>query len=137
MDALSADRGQSLVLTAILLGLAAAAIVGLGGVSHRLVDGVRTQRAGEAAAAAAGAAVADLQFDRARALGRDLDRAEVTAFVADPVVADAARQAAGRLARLHDRADPTDVRVIAIGFEIEVHVTLGGRTHVALLGSNP
>ncbi|MBI2323892.1 MAG: hypothetical protein HYU87_02865 [Chloroflexi bacterium] len=137
MDALSDGRGQALVLTAILLGVAAAAIVGLSGVSHRILDGVRAQRAGEAAAAAAGTAVADLQFDRVRALGRELGRAEIAVFVADPAVAGAARHAAARLARLHDRADPTDVRVIAIGFEIEVHVTLSGRTHVALLGSNP
>ena len=137
MDALRAERGQALVLTALLLGVAAVAIVGLGGASHRMIDGVQAQRAGEAAAAAAGAAVADLQLDRARALGRELDRSDVGAFVADPAVTEAARFAAARLARLHDRADPSDVRVIAIGFEIEVHVTLGGRTHVALLGSNP
>lgn len=137
MDPLRSERGQALVLAAALLGLAAAAVVGLGSVSERLLEGVRAQRAGEAAAAAAGAAVADLQIDRERALGRELDRAEIAAFVADPAVAEAAHQAAGRLARLHDRADPGDVRVIAIGFEIEVHVTLGGRTHVALLGSNP
>jgi hypothetical protein len=137
VDALRAERGQALVLTAILLGVAAAAIVGLGGVSHRILDDVRSQRAGEAAVAAAGAAVADLQFDRARALGRELDRAEIAAFVADPAVIEAAHLAALRLARLHDRADPSDVRVIGIGFEIEIQVTLGGRGHVALLGSNP
>ena len=137
MDALSGERGQALVLTALLLGVAAAAIVGISSVSDRILDGVRAQRAGEATAAAAGTAVADLQFERVRALGRELDRAEIAAFVADPTVIEAARDAAARLARLHDRADPRDVRVIAIGFEIEVHVTLGGWTHVALLGSNP
>lgn len=137
MDALRSERGQALVLTAALLGLAAAAIVGLGSVSERLLEGVRAQRTGEAAVAAAGAAVADLQLDLERTLGRDLDRGEVAVLVADPAVTAAARHAAARLARLHGRADPSDVRVIAIGFEIEVHVSLDGRTHVALLGSNP
>ncbi len=137
MDALSDERGQALVLTTALLGVAAAAIVGLSAVSHRSLDGVRDQRAGEAATAAAGVAVADLQFERIRALGHELDRAEIAGFVDDPLVTAAARDAAARLARLHDRAEPSDVRVLAIGFEIEVHVTLAGRTHVALLGSNP
>jgi hypothetical protein len=136
VDALN-ERGQALVFAALLLAIAAVALAGLHAASERILDGVRTDRAGEAAAAAAGAAVADLQLARSRALGHDLDRAETADLVADPAVTDAARAAAMRLARLHDRADPTDVRVIAIGFEVEVHVTLGGRDHIALLEAAP
>lgn len=131
------DRGQALVFAALLLAIAAVAVVGLHAASQRILDAVRTDRAGEAAAAAAGVAVADLQLARARSLGHELDRAETSDFVADPVVTEAARAAAIRLARLHERADPSDVRVIAIGFEVEVHVTLGGRTHIALLEAAP
>lgn len=134
---MSADRGQALVFTALLLGLAATAIVGLGVVSDRIVEGVRDQRAGEAAVAAAGTAVADLLFARSRELGRELERDETAAFAEEPAVGDAARSAAARLARLHRRPDPSDVRVLVFGFEIEVHVTLAGRTHVALLEANP
>lgn len=137
MDAVTADRGQALVFTALLLGVAATAVVGLRGVSDGLIESVRDHRTGEAAVAAGGAAVADLLFARSRALGHDLDRDETAAFAAEPAVTDAARSAADRLARLHGRADPSDVRVLAFGFEIEVHVTLAGRTHVALLGANP
>jgi hypothetical protein len=131
------ERGQALVFAALLLGIAAAALVGLHAASTRILDGVRDDRAGEAAAAAAGAAVADLQLERALALGHDLDRAETAGFVADPAVAEAAKAAAIRLARLHGRADPSDVHLIAIGFEIEVHVTLGGRRHIALIEAAP
>ncbi len=131
------ERGQSLVFAALLLGVAAIALVGLRNASDAILDSARDERAGEAAAAAAGAAVADLELARSRVLGHELDRAETAAFAADPAVTTAARDAAFRLARLHGRADPTDVRVLAFGFEVEVHVTLAGRTHVALLEAHP
>lgn len=133
---MSADRGQALVLTALLLGVAAAAVAGIAYASDGLLDGVREQRAGEAAAAAAGTRVADLQFARVRELGRELDASEIAAFAAEPAVVDAARVAADELARAHGRG-PAQTRVRAIGYEIEVHVRLGGRAHIALLGSNP
>lgn len=125
------------MLTTALLGIAAMAVVGLRTVAERIHDDVREQRAGEAAVAAAGAAVGELQFARVTALGHELDREEVAAFVADPAVTEAARTAATELARLHGLAAPSDVRVLAFGFEIEIHVMVGRRAHVALLGSNP
>lgn len=138
MDALiRADRGQALVFAALLLGVGAAALTGIRAVSDRILEGVRDDRAGEAAVAAAGAAVADLQLARARELGHDLDRGETAAFAADPAVADGARGAAVRLARLHGHTDPSGVTVIAVGLEIEVHLTLGGRHHIALLEAAP
>ncbi len=137
MDPVTSERGQALVLSAVLLGLAAFAVVGVLGVSGRLLDDVRDDRAGEAAAAAAGTAVADLQFARGRTLGRDLDRAETAAFVSEPGVTAAARDAALSLARLHGRPDPSEVIVQAFGLEVEVHVTLAGRPHIALLPAAP
>jgi len=126
------ERGQALVFSVLLLGLAAAVLVGLRDAQDRILDNVRDERAGEAAVAAAGKAVADQQ----RAAG-DLDRAGTTAFVARPDVIDAARAAAIRLARLHGRADPSAVSLHAFGYEIEVHLTLGGRQHIALLEPPP
>lgn len=137
MDALIGDRGQALVLAVVMLGVAAVALVGLRSISDRILEGARDDRAGEAAVAAAGAAVADLQSSRARQLGRDLDRAETSAFVADPRVANAARDAAVWLAREHGRADPRGVEVLSFGYEIEVHLTLAGRHHTALLEAAP
>jgi len=126
------ERGQALVFSVLLLGLAAAVLVGLRDAQDRILDNVRDERAGEAAVAAAGKAVADQQ----RAAG-DLDRAGTAAFVARPDVIDAARAAAIRLARLHGRADPSAVSLHAFGYEIEVHLTLGGRQHIALLEPPP
>jgi hypothetical protein len=137
MDAVSGDRGQALVLTAAILGVAAVAIVGVRGASERLLDDVRDQRAGEAAAAAAGAAVADLIVARAADLGRDMGRDEVALFVTEPAVQERARAAADGIARLHGRSEPAELRVLAIGLEVEVHVTLAGRAHVALLTARP
>lgn len=137
MDTLSADRGQALVLAVVLLAVASVALVGLRSVSDRILDIARDDRAGEAAVAAAGAAVADLQLARARALGHDLDRAETATFVSDPVVQNAARDAAVRLSREHGRADPAGVEVLSFGYEIEVHLTLAGHAHTALLEAQP
>lgn len=130
---MNADRGQALVVTAGLLAPAALAVVLLIAQQDRLVQLVREQRAGEAAVAAAGAVVADLQLERMRALGRGLDAAELAGFAAEDAVADAARAAAVAIARAHGAAEPSDVRVLSFGVEIEVHLTLAGRRHIALL----
>jgi hypothetical protein len=137
VDAVTGERGQALIFAALLLGVAAVALLGLRDISDRILEGVRDDRAGEAAVEAAGAAVADLKIARERARGRELDRAETAAFVADPAVESAARAAAVRMARVHGRADPSDVTVHAFGFEIEVQLTLAGRAHVALLEAAP
>ncbi|MDE3113522.1 MAG: hypothetical protein KGN00_02260 [Chloroflexota bacterium] len=137
MDALTSDRGQALVLAAVLLAVAAVALVGLRAVSDRILAIARDDRAGEAAVAAAGAVVADLQLARAHELGHDLDRAETAQFVADPAVTNAARDAAVRLARAHGRSDPAGIEVLSFGYEIEVHLTLAGRPHTALLEARP
>ncbi len=137
MDALTGDRGQALVVAVLLVAVAAVALTGLRAISDRVLEIARDDRAGEAAVAAAGAAVADLQAARARALGHDLDRGETAAFVAEPLVGNAARDAAVRLAREHGRADPTGVDVLSFGYEIEVHLVLAGRSHTALLEAAP
>lgn len=139
MDPLSArgTEGQALVFAALLLGVAAFVAIGLRGASDRLLSGVLEARAGEAAVAAAGSAVADLALARARSLGREMDAAETAAFAAEDGVVGAARDAASSLARLHGRADPSDVSVHSFGVEIELHLTLGGRRHVALLVPPP
>lgn len=137
MDALISERGQALVFAAMILGVAGVALVGIRTVSDLILEGVRDDRAGEAAVAAAGAAVADLQLARSRELGHDLDRSETAQLVADPHVVNAARDASVRLARAHGRHDPSEVTVLAFGFEIEVHLTLAGRHHVALLEAAP
>lgn len=133
MDALSGDRGQALLAVVLVLSAAALAVSGLAAAQERILDGVRDARAGEAAVAAAGAAIADLQLARIRELGRDMDAAATASFVSSERAGAAAREAAVRMSRAHGRADPTEVVVRSFGIEIEVHVTLAGRRHVALL----
>jgi hypothetical protein len=132
MDAVRDERGQALVFAVLMVGLAAAVMIGLRDAQERILGGVRDARAGEAAVTAAGTAVSDLQREKG-----DLDRAETAAFVARPDVLEAARAAATRLTRIHGRSDPSDVSVHAYGYEIEVHLTLGGRQHIALLEAPP
>lgn len=131
------EDGQALVLAVLMLAVAAVAMVGLRSVSDGILDGVRDDRAGEAAVAAAGAAVADLEVARERQIGHPLDKNETAALVADPAVVDAARSAALTMARLHGRRPPSAVQVLAFGYEIEVHLTLRGRDHIALLEAQP
>lgn len=131
---MSGDRGQVLVLTALLAGISAVAVIGLAMVSEGVLAEVRDVRAGEAAVSAAATAVSDILLEHERALGRDLEPDELARLAADPATAEAARHAAVRLAREHRRADPTDVRVLAFGHELEVRVRLAGREHAALLG---
>ena len=131
------DRGQALVFAAVLVALAATALVGIKGLGDLLVESDRDQRAGEAAVAAAGAAVGDLLLAESVRRGGELDRAGTAVFAASQSVAEAAREAAGAAARLQGRADPSEVTVQAFGLEIEVHVTLAGRQHIALLEPPP
>lgn len=131
------EQGQALVFAVLFLAVAAAAILGTRDAAIRIMTDARDDRAGEAAVAAAAAAVADLAVARAALLGREMDAAETAAFVAEDGVVGAARRAAARLARLEGRAAPSDVRVVAYGLEIEVHLTIAGRRHIALLEPAP
>jgi hypothetical protein len=134
VDALiRAESGQSLVVAALLLGVAAVAVTLIHGAQDRLIEAVRGQRTGEAAVAAAGSAVADRQLARVRAAGRPLTLGEIEAFAAEPSVLEAARAAARRMAEEHDETRPIVVTVLSFGSEIEVHLSLGGRTHIALV----
>jgi hypothetical protein len=127
------ERGQALVVCAAIIGLAALAVSALLGAQERLLAEVALQRAGEAAVAAAGAAVADLELAYARELGRDLVSADIERLAADERVGGAARLAADRMAAAHGVAAPESVVLRAFGSEFEVHLALRGRPYVVLL----
>lgn len=131
------ERGQALVLAALLAGIAAVAVAGLAVVSAAVLERARDGRSGEAAVSAAGSAVGDILRAREVALGRALMPDDLARIAAEPATLAAARSAAARLAREHGRADPGDVRVGAFRYEVEVRVTVAGREHVALLGYEP
>lgn len=127
------ERGQALVLAAAMLGLAAFAVSSLLGGQERLLAETALQRAGEAAVAAAGAAVADLELAYARDLGGELTPADIERLAADERAIAAARLAAGRMAAAHGVAPPDSVVLRAFGSELEVHLVLRGRRYVVLL----
>lgn len=134
--------GQALLIAVLGIGIAAATVVGLLDAQERLLAAAHARRSGEAAVEAAGAALADAQVallvrlrddhGRPRSLA---SRAEIAALAADPIVADAARGAAQELATLNRSEGPTDLRIDAVGKDLEVTLTLGGRRHRVAIGA--
>ena len=83
------ERGQALVIAAVLIGIGALAIVGLRVVQDRVLANALAQDAGEAAVEAAAAAVADayvarLGAVRARAFDVPAPEIDVAGLLADP-----------------------------------------------------
>ena len=113
---MTGDRGQALVLAVLVLGLAAATIVGLQAAQDRILRDAHERRAGEAAVEAAGAAIADAQIGFAGSLD---------AFAADPLVAERARAAADQLSALNGGAAVRDLTITANAREIEVGLSIG------------
>ena len=63
MGPLTDDRGQALVVGAVVMAIAVIAVVGLRAAQDWMVEGVRAQRAGEAAAEAAAEALASAEAE--------------------------------------------------------------------------
>lgn len=122
MESLESERGQSLVVIALALAIAAAAVVGLRSAQDRIVAEARVQRAGEAAVEAAAHAVANLYVAQP-SLVNDL--------VTDPRVVEAARSAAEELARENGAAGVESVAVSCSGQQVEVRLVLAGHSHRA------
>jgi hypothetical protein len=135
---MSADRGQALVIAAILIGIGALAIVGLRMVQERVLAHAHDQNAGEAAVEAAAAAIADeyivrLESVRARAFESPRPTADVLGMLADPAIRESARAAASEAAARNGGVfdGPIDVRCAGDSIEIELHHA--GRLHRAAL----
>lgn len=115
------DGGQALVVTVLLVALAAVALAGLRGAQERILERARDQRAGEAAVEAAGAVVADALA----ATG------EAVTVVNDPRVHARARTAADDIAAENGRSRPDGLRLMVVPAGIEVTLALGGQAHRA------
>lgn len=121
----TAQRGQALVFAVLALAIGAAAVAGLHGAQERLLASVREDRAGEAAAQAAGAIVADAQLASVR--GRnETGRA---AFTASPAVHDDALRAAAALSAANGGGVPVSLSIRDAGERVEVTLELGSRSH--------
>jgi len=107
VDAVNGERGQALVIAALLIGIGALAIVGLRTVQERVLANALAQDTGEAAVEAAAAAVADAyagHLDSVRAHVFDVPRptVDVVALLASPATREAARAVAAEM-RLPER----------------------------------
>jgi len=134
--ALSDERGQALVIVVLLLGIAAASVVGLRAAQDRVVAAAREQRAGEAAVEAAAASLADAYVAQVAAAGARAPEAprstpDVPRLLADPRVVQAARSAADDVARAND-ARPTDwLEAACSERRVEARLALRGYPHRA------
>lgn len=93
------DRGQALIVAALVLGIAAVVISGLRLSQDAILARARSSRAGEAAIEAATAVVADAYVSELRraALALPQQTPDVVTVLADPALREQARSAASDL----------------------------------------
>jgi hypothetical protein len=135
---MTGERGQALVIAALLIGIGALAIVGLRLVQERVLANARAQDVGEAAVEAAAAAVADAyvaHLDTVRAHVFDVPRptVDVVALLADPARREAARAAAAAAAAQNGAMFDGAVDARCAGTTIEIELRHAGRLHRAAL----
>ena len=138
MDPVKDERGQALLIAALLIGIGAVAIVGLRVVQDRVLANAETRSAGEAAVEAAAAAIADAYFAEVgslRAHAFDIPRAtlDVAGILAHPATLEAARAAASEAAARNGGAFDGAVEARCAGSAIEVELNHAGRLHRAAL----
>lgn len=132
------ERGQALVIAAVLIGIGALAIVGLRVVQDRVLASALAQGAGEAAVEAAAAAVADLyvaHLDALRDRAFDIPRptADVAGLLERPATREAARAAAVEAAARNGATFDGAVEARCVGRTIEIELHHAGRLHRAAL----
>lgn len=133
----SEERGQALILGVLVAAVGAVVISGLVLAQERLLTEVRAHRAGEAAAQAAGATVADehLAFiDALRGSKPSADElaAEERTFLKSSSLSERALKAAQELSRENGVAPPTAVEIDDIGREISITIRQGGLFRVSI-----
>ncbi|HEY6202623.1 MAG TPA: hypothetical protein VI056_06230 [Candidatus Limnocylindria bacterium] len=130
------ERGQAVVIAAILIGIGALAIVGLRAVQDRMLANAISQDAGEAAVEAAAAVVADAyvaRLDSLRAHAFDVPRptADIVGMLADPAMRETARAAAAEAAARNGGVFDGAVGARCVGATIEIEIHHAGRLHRA------
>ena len=136
MDAVTDERGQTLIVVVFLLGIAAVVVVGLRAGQERFFVTARTHRAGEAAVEAASASLADayvahLAAIRSRSQERPRPTSNVPALMADPRTIETARVVADELARENGAGRIEAINVACGSGRVEARLTLAGYSHHA------
>jgi hypothetical protein len=137
----SDERGQALVIAAVLIGIGAIAIVGLRLAQDRVLAGALAQDAGEAAVEAAAAVVADayvahLDSLRGRAFEVPRPTPDVHGMLADPATREAARAAAAEAAVASGAVFDGEIEARCVGSAIEVELRHAGRLHRAAVDAD-
>jgi len=135
------QRGQALVIAAVLIGIGALAIVGLRVVQDRVLANALAQDVGEAAVEAAAAAVGDayvaeLASLRAHAFDSPRPTLDVARVLADPATRESARAAAAEAAARKGASFDGAVDVRCVGRTIEIELDHAGRLHRAALSAD-
>ena len=130
------ERGQALVIAALLIGIGALAIVGLRAVQDRVLANAVAQDAGEAAVEAAAAVVADAyvaRMDSLRAHAFDIPRPtpDIVGMLADPATRELARAAAADVAARNGATFDGAIEARCVGATIEIELHHAGRAHRA------
>lgn len=138
---MSDERGQALVIAAVLIGIGAIAIVGLRLAQERVLASALAQDAGEAAVEAAAAVVADayiahLDSLRARAFEVPRPTPDVPGMLANPATREAARAAAAEAAGASGAVFDGAIEARCIGSAIEVELHHAGRLHRAAVDAD-
>lgn len=122
------ERGQALVVAALLLAIGAVVIVGLRLSQDAVFTKARASRAGEAAVEAAAAVVADAYVAELRgaALSVPERMPDIASAVADPAVHEAARAAASELSLRNGGDAVTDVAISCDARGVDVRIVLAG-----------
>jgi hypothetical protein len=134
------ERGQAIVIAALLIAIGALAIVGLRAAQDRILSSALAQSAGEAAVEAAAAAVGDayaahLAAIRARASESPPPRPDIPGLLAQPATREAARAAAAAAARANGAPFTATVDARCAGRTIEVELRHDGRVERAAIAA--
>ena len=125
------DRGQSHILVVLAIAIGVVVLFGLIVRQEELLGTARAGRAGEAAAQAAGAVVADEHLSLVSGLRdaggapRDPTRDELLEFIADPGLRERALAAARAVVGDHGATRPWHISIVDRGATIEVSVDSG------------
>jgi hypothetical protein len=129
MDAVVDDRGQSALLAAVVIAIAAVAMSGLRLAQHDLLVRGQQSRAGEAAVEAAAAVVADAYLAAIAAPPEEGD--DFASFVRSDTVRAAAASAASALSAANGGPPVIGVDIACAAGKVEVTIVSAGRTHRA------
>lgn len=133
------DRGQALIVSVVVLAIAAVAIGGLRLAQDRILAAAREHRAGEAAAEAATAVVADAYAAELRRVAESSASPRPTADAAGAVTAprtrENARVAASDMSLQNGAASIDDLFVRCADAAADVTVVLHGRSYRAGFGA--